>query len=265
MRQAPLVLAGGLAALLVAACGKPETAAPPPEPTDFITAAVTDTSRLAEARVRDALRKPAEVIAFSGIQPGHTVVEIQPAGGYYTALLSRVVGPQGRVIAIDSERVFEYMPRLREEFSNFITKDPRVNVEYSAQRLDELSLPPDVDQVWMIDFYHDTVWTEVDRAAMNKSFFEHLKPGGVYLVIDHRGPTGADDSIAKELHRIDADGLRAEVEAAGFVLQSTSNVLAHPDDPHTDSIFDEARRGRTDQFVFKFVKPTSVPAESAAG
>lgn len=257
MKKATAFLAGGLAILLLVACGKQEPAAPsaPPSPADFIAAAVDDTSRLADARVRDSYRMPAAILRFSGLQPGDTVVEIQPAGGYFSAMLSRVVGPDGKVIAIDSERVFEYMPRLREEFANYIAADPRDNVEYSAQRLDDLQLPQGLDQVWMVQFYHDTFWTEVDRAAMNRSFYDHLKPGGVYLVIDHHGLKGAGESIAKELHRVDADTVQAEIEAAGFVLAEVSDVLAHPDDPRTDSIFDDARRGKTDQFAWKFVKP----------
>lgn len=257
MNKAIAFVAGSLATLLLVACGRqdPATLEPPAPPADFVAAAVDDTTRLAAARVRDGYRMPAAILRFSGIRPGDTVVEIQPAGGYFTALLSRVVGPDGKVIAIDSERVFEYMPRLREEFAGYIAADPRDNIEYSAQRLDELQLPQDLDQVWMIQFYHDTFWTEVDRAAMNQSFYQHLKPGGVYLVIDHHGLAGAGPSITKELHRVDADTVQAEIEAAGFVLAEVSDLLAHPDDPRTDSIFDDARRGRTDQFVWKFVKP----------
>lgn len=263
----------GLAALLAvvvlaAGCAKQEPPAPPapaaPEPAaapapapaaDFIVAAVNDPTRLADARVRDPYRKPAEILAFSGIRPGDTIVEIAPGGGYYTALLSRVVGPEGTVTAVDSERLHEYMPTLREMYTNFSEADPRANVEYSSQRLDELELPQGVDQVWMVQFYHDTIWLGVDRAKMNAAVFNALKPGGVYLVIDHTALPGTGDAVTKDLHRVDPAVVRAEIEAVGFVRAGTSDVLANAEDPHDDSVFDEARRGQSDRFVWKFIKP----------
>jgi len=265
MRRRATLIAGMLGVALLAACGRQQTPPPAPAPAaappppaataGFIAAAVGDESRPAIARVRDADRKPAEVLAFSGIRPGDAVVEIQPAGGYFTALLSRVVGPQGRVYAVDSERLFEFMPRLRESFTGYAATDPRDNVEYSSQYLDAIELPDQVDQVWMVQFYHDTIWTSVDRTRMNQAFFRHLKPGGVYLVIDHRGLDGAGEEIARDIHRADPQLVRAEIEAAGFVLAGTSDVLAHPDDRLDVSVFDETLRGRTDQFVWKFIKP----------
>lgn len=250
------------ATALLGGCGKaeaPKVAEPAPVATptaaDAIAAAVADTTRLGDARLRDELRKPAEILAFAGIQPGQTIAELQPGGGYDTALLSRVVGPHGKIYAVDCERLFEYRPNLRESFATFIAVDPRPNVEYSSQRFDALELPTNVDVAWMSMFYHDTVWLGVDRAAMNRSIFEHLRPGGIFVVIDHTALPGAGDAVTSELHRIDAAMVKSEIEAAGFVLAETSDILAHPDDPHTDSVFADERRGRTDRFVWKFVKP----------
>lgn len=257
MRAIAALIAGSVAALQLAGCGRQD--APPPSPAnapgDFVAAAVGDETRPATARVQDAYRRPAEILAFSGLQPGDTVVEVAPAQGYFTALLSRVVGPAGRVIAVDSERLFEFMPKAREAFAGYAAQDPRDNVEYRPQRLDELTLPDGLDQVWMILFYHDTVYLGDDRAAMNRAFFEHLRPGGVYLVIDHHALAGAGPEVTKDLHRIDAEMVRREIEAAGFILDASSDALAHPDDPRTDSVFAAERRGQSDQFVLRFVKP----------
>ncbi len=266
-----LAFALPLFAVFLAACGRseapPATAtgpatpppaaqpASPPPPADPIVAAVKDPTRIAEARARDAFRKPAEILAFAGVQPGDSVVEIVPGAGYDTALLSRVVGPSGRVYSVDSERLFEYMPSLRESFPKFIEADPRDNVEYSVQRLDALEMPAQVDFFWMSMFYHDTVWLGVDRAAMNRYIYEHLKPGGVYLVVDHHAAAGAGEAVAKDIHRIDAEQVRREVEAAGFRLAAMSDALMNMDDPRDVSVFDEALRGRTDRFAYKFVKP----------
>lgn len=250
-------VAGSLLILLLVACSRQEAPSPAATttPVDPVAAAVSDASRPAAARVQDSFRRPAEILAFSGVKPGDFVIEIGPGAGYYTALLSRVVGPTGRVLAIDSERLFEFMPRAREAFTAYSAADPRDNVEYRPQRLDELDLPEGAEQVWMVQFYHDTVYLGDDRAAMNRTIFERLAPGGVYLVIDHHAAEGTGAAAARELHRVDAAMVRAEVEAAGFVLESQSDALAHPEDPQTDSVFDDRRRGRTDQFVFRFVKP----------
>jgi len=252
-----------IAILSLSGCGKsepPKALAPAPTAAQQTTLstideAVNDSTRIGDARLRDPLRKPAEILVFAGVQPGNTIVELAPGGGYDTALLSRVVGPTGRIYAVDCERLFEYRPNLRESFAKYIAADPRDNVEYSSQRFDALELPMNVDVIWMSMFYHDTVWLGVDRAAMNRSIFEHLKPGGVFMVIDHRALPGAGESVTGELHRVDPALVRSEVEAAGFKLVAQSDVLAHPEDPHTDSVFADERRGRTDRFVWKFVKP----------
>jgi predicted methyltransferase len=264
MNAASAFIAGGLAALLLAGCDRQEAPSSEPEveQADPVAAAVSDETRPAAARIQDGYRKPAAILEFSGVQPGDVVVEIQPASGYFTALLSRVVGPAGQVLAVDSERLFEFMPRQRESFPAYAAKDPRDNVRYQPQRLDELELPDRIDQVWMVQFYHDTIWLGVDRATMNRAFFDSLKPGGVYLVVDHHGLPGAGEAIARDLHRVDASTVRAEIEQAGFVLEAESDLLANPDDPRTDSIFDDQRRGRTDQFVWKFVKPVRTVAEN---
>lgn len=217
--------------------------------------AVQDPDRLEEHLARDASRQPEAILSLSGIQPGHHVLEIAPAGGYYTALLSRVVGGTGKVHAVDPERIFVHFPRGREGFPAYQKQDPRDNVEYSIQYLDDLELPEGLDQVWMVLYYHDTVWTGEDRAKMNADFFRLLKPGGTYLVVDHHGVSGAPDAITQGLHRIDAEVVRKEILAAGFELSESSELLTNPDDPRDDSVFLPERRGQTDRFVWRFTRP----------
>jgi predicted methyltransferase len=220
-----------------------------------IAGAVADTTRPADSRARDSARKPAEILIFSGIAEGDKIVEITPGGGYYTALLSRVVGDEGRVYAVDPERIFEFFPQGRDAFSAYIDSDPRKNVSFSSQFLDDIRIPGEVDQVWMVLYYHDTIWTGEDRAAMNRAFYDMLKPGGVYFVVDHHGLPGAGDGITRDLHRMDAATAKAEIEDAGFTLDAISDVLSNPSDPHDDSVFGEERRGKTDRFVWRYVKP----------
>ena len=95
----------------------------------------------------------------------------------------------------------------------------------------------------------------VDMTAFNRSVFKALKPGGHYIVLDHVAAAGAPTDVSATLHRIEASTVRREVLAAGFRLEAESALLANPGDPHTKGVFDASVRGRTDQFLLKFVKP----------
>ena len=220
---------------------------------------VSSPERSAEAVARDVYRKPAEVLAFSGVKPGDTVIEVAPGAGYYTALLSRVVGPDGLIIAVDPERLFEVFERGRLGFPAYIESDPRQNVRYSTQYLDRIEIPPEqqgrVDQVWMVLYYHDTLWTGEDRQKMNQDFFNALKSGGRYLVIDHHAVAGAGPGVGQELHRMERTVALEEITAAGFRLVTESDLLQDAEDPRDDSVFAEHRRGRTDRFMLLFEKP----------
>ncbi|MEO1243392.1 MAG: methyltransferase domain-containing protein [Pseudomonadota bacterium] len=222
---------------------------------DTVLAAIGDPTRLDEHTARDDNRKPEAVLRFAGVKAGDSVADLAAGSGYYTALLSRVVGEDGEVYAVDPVRIFESFPNARDTFPNYAKNDPRNNVSYSVQKFDQLTFAAPLDAVVMGLYYHDTVWTGVDRAAMNKAIFDALKPGGLYLVFDHLAPEGAGDSVTEEHHRMVPGLVKPELEAAGFEFTGESDALAHPDDPRDISVFDETIRGRTDRFVFLFRKP----------
>ena len=220
----------------------------------LLNSAVRDPSRLDEHVLRDAGRKPAEMLDFAGVEPGDRILELVPGAGYYTALLSRAVGDTGEVVAVNPQRIFEHFPQAREGFPGYLEQDPRDNVSYSVQRLDELNVSGSFDQVWMVLYYHDTLWTGTDRGRMNRLIYDALKPGGTYFVIDHRAPPGAPESVGRELHRMDETIARREILAAGFVLHAESDLLDNAEDPLTDSVFGADRRGNTSRFVYRFRK-----------
>jgi predicted methyltransferase len=241
------------AALAVELAG-PASAAP----AQSVVAAVADPHRPAEDVQRDADRKPAEVLAFAGIAPGMTVVELLPGRGYFTRLFSRAVGSEGTVYAVYPP------PKPPQESSapqpppavEAIAADPAyANVKPVKTPLGPLSLSVKADLVWTSQNYHDLHNVPgLDMAAFNRSVFETLKPGGTYLVLDHVGAPG-DPEITHTLHRIDPAVVRREVEAAGFRLEAESAALRNPADDHSLRVFDPAIRGRTDQFVYRFRKP----------
>lgn len=223
---------------------------------DAISNAIADPTRLEDHRARDEGRNPASVLQFAGVKSGDAVADLAAGSGYYTALLSRVVGEEGEVYAIDPERIFESFPEARATFPKFAQDDPRNNVSYSVQKFDQLTFAAPLDAVVMGLYYHDTIWTGVDRAEMNKAIFNALKPGGVYLVFDHLAPEGAPDSVTQEHHRMVPGVVKPELEAASFEFIGESDALAHPDDPRNISVFDETIRGKTDRFIYLFRKPS---------
>jgi predicted methyltransferase len=221
-----------------------------------ISAAVADTNRPAADKERDANRKPAEVIAFAGIKKGEHVAELLPGGGYFTRIFSKVVGPTGVVYALVPPPRPDAPPGAPSmgATAEAIAADPN----YKNVRVAPITgpAPEPVDLVWTSDNYHDLHnRPNADLAGFNKTVFDELKPGGTYIVIDHAAAPGAGTTATNTLHRIDVDSVKSEVEAAGFKLAGESKVLHNPDDPHTANVRDPSIRGKTDQFVLKFVKP----------
>ena len=119
-------------------------------------------------------------------------------------------------------------------------------------------LPPDeknLDAVVCVLFYHDLFWVGADREKMNRAIFAALKPGGLYVIVDHAAAAGTGLDVPEKLHRIDPAIVRKEVEAAGFKFDGESQVLRHTADDHSKGPFDPAIRGHTDQFAYRFRKP----------
>lgn len=245
--------------ILVAACGLAVALTALPIPAGaaiprVIAAAVADPARPEADRVRDKNRKPAQVLAFAGIKPGETVAELIPATGYYTRILSRIVGPKGHVYALSPP------PRGGHDMgagAEAIAADPHYsNVTAGTFTLKKLDLPRRVDVVWTSDNYHDLHnIPHGNVAGFDRAVFRALKPGGIFIVLDHAAAAGTGFSDTHTLHRVDPAAVKKEVLSAGFRFAGQSQVLHNPADTHRLRIFDPSIRGRTDQFIFKFRKP----------
>lgn len=255
MRIRSLIVAAAVLAL--GACA---TVVPPP-PVGFIppflAAAVADPLRPATDRERDADRKPAELLAFAGLTPGMKVADLIPGGGYFTRIFSRAVGPMGKVYAYVPDELTKMANR--EPAVKAIADDPAYgNVDMLVRTLPNFGAPEKLDMVWTSLNYHDmhaAFMGPVDVAVVNRAVFDSLKPGGVYIVIDHADDPGTGIANVNTLHRIDPTLVRREVEAAGFIFEGESSELRNAGDNHKLAVFDESIRGHTDQFVFKFRKP----------
>ena len=244
-----------LAAACLALAVGPATAAP--KPSKEIRAAVADRSRPPSDTQRDAARHPTDLLVFAGVKRGQKIADYIPGGGYFTRVFAKVAGPKGHVYAVFPEFLVKFQAMDVETIQALATDPGYSNVSVATTPSDALKLPEPLDLVWTSDNYHDMQFglSHDQIIALNRSVFAALKPGGVFLVIDHVAAPGAGWTVAATLHRIDPEAIKADMAQAGFKLEGESDVLRNASDPHTAVVFDPSIRGRTDQVVFKFRKP----------
>lgn len=212
--------------------------------------AVESTSRPADQRARDADRKPAETLMLAEIGEGDRVVELASFGHYWTNMLVEAVGPSGHVYMVDMPWTDPFGGNAARAFDA-----AHENATFTQAHYNQMQLPQNVDAVLNILFYHDLTRDDVDTADMNRKILAALKPGGIYLVIDHKAEDGSGWRDASTLHRIDAATIKSEVTAAGFELVQESPLLANPADDRKQNMRAEGLRGHTDQAVLVFRRP----------
>lgn len=256
MVRYPFVLVSVVAALTVALASPPAHAAKMP---DAIAAAVADANRPDADKQRDANRKPVETLAFTGVKPGDQVAELLPGAGYFTRIFSKVVGPSGHVYALVPAPSPDASPDMPDFAARVkaIAADPNyANVSVVIEPFSQLKSPVPVDLIWTSQNYHDLHnFPGIDVSVFNQLVFDALKPGGIYLILDHAAEPGTGTRDTSTLHRIDPEAVKKEVLAAGFVFVGASDLLRQPGDTHAVKVFDPSVRGKTDQFMFKFRKP----------
>jgi len=245
--------------LLIAACAAALAAAAlaaAPAVKPYVAAAVADPGRAAD-KDADARRHPAEVISFSGAKPGDKVVDLIPGSGYFTKVFSKIVGPKGHVYMIwPNEYAKEAQPDPVKNAD--LAKAGYPNTSVILQPGAAFATPEPVDLVFTVQNYHDypdKFMGDIDPMILNRAVYKALKPGGVFLVVDHTAEAGSGMRDTDTLHRIDPAIVKQQVTAAGFVFAGESNVLRNKDDDLKKVVFQKSIRGHTDQFVFKFVKP----------
>jgi predicted methyltransferase len=224
-----------------------------------VAAAIADSSRPDADKQLDADRKPAATLAFAEVKSGESVAELIPGGGYFTRLLSKAVGPKGHVYAWAPQPPGEAGANTRDfaAAAKVIAADPQyANVTVLQTGLSTAFAGNPQDLVFTAQNYHDLHnFKEVDVATFNKAVFDALKPGGLYVVLDHSAEKGSGVRDTSTLHRIDEAAVKSEVLAAGFEYVGRSAALANAADPRTAKVFDPAIRHKTDQFILKFRKP----------
>jgi predicted methyltransferase len=224
---------------------------------DAIKAALADPARGKDADI-DARRHPGELAAFAGIKTGDIVVDLIPGTGYFTKVFSPLVGHDGRVYAVwpdayatvDGDDLAPMLTAMQDKHYD--------NVRVFFQPADKFTTPRPADVVFTSQNYHDypdKFMGNIDPKVLNEAVFAALKPGGVYIVVDHVAEAGSGMRDTDTLHRIDPALVKAQVTAAGFIFDGESDVLRNPADDHKVRVFDKPIQGHTDQFIYRFKKP----------
>ena len=225
------------------------------KPSPAIVAAVADKGRPEADSKRDADRKPAEMLEFAGVKPGSKVADFIPGGGYFTRIFAKTVGPKGKVYAVTNPPPANAAtpPAI---FG--IAADPQYgNITIVQTGIANFAVPEQVDVFWTSQNYHDLFARarNVDISKVDKLIFDAIKPGGVFIVLDHAAAAGTPLDPDDKLHRIDPAIVKKQLVSSGFKFEGESKVLANPADDHSKAVFDPAIRGHTDQFILKFRKP----------
>jgi predicted methyltransferase len=269
MRLPTWILAATLA---IAACSKHETPASDAAPPAAATASTTGDAAAIEAAIHsadrlpgdadeDGWRHPAEVLAFLGVKPGQRVLDYFSAGGYFTELLARIVGPTGQVIAYNNA---DYLKFAADQPAQRYGNQRLPNVAQLTAPAEEMPLQPNsVDAALFFLDYHDLHWiskkgdwTPTDPAKALTQLVTGLKPGATVVVVDHIANAGSDPAESVDaMHRIDPAVVRREFEAAGLVFDGESDVFRNPADDHTKPVFDPSIQYHTDRFMYRFKKP----------
>lgn len=255
-RRLGLIAAAALMLAPAAFVGSAEAWAPKKGP-DPVAVALADGRRSNEDVARDAKSKPAEVIAFAGIKPGMHVADLVIGQGYYSKIFAVLVGASGKVWSWQPGEFAAFNPAYKEPLTYLPKAFP--NLTSNGNDFAQFAPPSGLDVVFTNQNYHDfhlAAFPATTASQVNAKVFAALKPGGVYVIIDHYAVAGAEPRVsAQTLHRIDPAVVRREVEAAGFVFDGSSDLLRNPADPKTTKVFDPSIYGKTDQFMLRFKKP----------
>jgi predicted methyltransferase len=227
---------------------------------DIYDAAVQHSGRTADDQKRDALDHPAQILRLAGIKPGMRVADFMASDGYYSELLSYIVGPKGHVLLINNPSFDRW---ANNAWEGRIAHNRLPNVEHQTIDLNHMDIADgSLDALLVVKVYHDLYWVDtednnwpkVDTPAVLDKLVKTLKPHGILVIVDHSSKPGAGNTVAGSLHRIDETYALHDFESRGMKLVAKSDALRMPSDPRTQVSYKEPILGKTDRFVLVFRK-----------
>ena len=233
----------------------------PANAADEYDAALKHAGRPAADSARDVLDHPAEILRLAGIKPGMKVADVLAGDGYYSELLSYIVGPEGHVYLINNLAFDNWsQPSLK----NRLDGDRFANVTHETLDLNDMKLPAaGLDAILLVKVYHDMYWVDtnpkspwpkIDVSGVLDQLSRALKPGGILLLIDHSAKAGHGKADAGELHRIEEAFAVKDFESHGFKVAAKSDLLRRRDDARELISYKGPAVGKTDRFVLVFHK-----------
>jgi predicted methyltransferase len=249
------VIAGAFVAVLLTACASQ----PDQTHVDLVQAAINNPDRSEADRERDGRSHPEVVLGLLNIEPGDTVADILGGGGYYSELIAGIVRPDGKVILQNNTPYSKWvMQSLQEKYIDNSVPGVRVLIS----EVDDLQLGEGtLDAALLVMSFHDLYYYNLERGWGNTDvdlFLSQvrgaLKPGGRLVIVDHAAFAETGKSAVAEVHRIDEEFARQEIESAGFAFVTSSDALRNPDDDKTKMVFDKSVRGTTDRFIYVFTR-----------
>src|SRR5882762_3820378 len=241
-----LTFASRRAAVFLALLGVVALAGANARASDVYDAAVGHAGRSSDDLKRDSLDHPADVLRLAPIKPGMRVADFLAGDGYYSELLSYLVGPKGHVYLLNNTAYDTWSEgHWKERIEGRLP-----NVEHRT-----------IDAILLIKVYHDLYWVDEDPkdnwpkydvSRVLNEIDRVVKPGGILLLVDHSAKAGSGSADAGSLHRIDEAYARHDFEKHGFSYVSTSDVLRKPEDPRDQITYKGPMVGKTDRFVMVF-------------
>ncbi len=221
---------------------------------------LSDPGRGDADRERDARDRPQDVLELAGFRKGMVIADVFGGGGYYSEILSRLVGPKGRVLLLNNAPYNNY---VKKEIGPRLADNRLPNVEYKVVPNEALGLAENaLDGALIVMSYHDLFyadpengWPAIDSRQFMGQIVAGLKPGGRLLIVDHSAKDGTGVSDAQKLHRIEEQYALAELKSYGLDWVGSIAVLRNPTDDRSLSVFDPAIKGKTDRFVHVYQKP----------
>ena len=223
-----------------------------------IAEALADPQRIATDLSRDPWRKPDQVLAFFEIKPGMRVLDLFSGGGYYTEILSHLVGPTGSVVAQNNQAYLDYM---KDEIAsryvdNRLSNVERLITEADSMQLEVASFDATLAILTWHDFYYGggaSGWPAVDESALVDKLCSAMKPGAVLGIIDHVAESGSDPAVSGEaLHRVDPERIKMDLAGSCFKLEAEASFLRNPNDQLGKVVMDPTVRGKTDRVILKY-------------